>query len=243
MKQQISRCAYACPAPQHSRGECGGLSRGWFYRYQAALASVQPAEWSLQACGSGGWMAGCEWRSKAEALERALVFTLPWLTSSANSFLMLLALTVNSLIFQFIIFSACSPQLVGWIYSQNYSAWLHWVSVEEEIQWGLGTHFLFLGHQQQSLRHKVYAELVALHTTLSYSSAVSNHHCYTSHILYMLCAAADSSVESNSATPTDILEESGLNPQWSNTAHSHFHHVQYGSLVSRCVMSFMQAPL
>lgn len=47
------------------------------------------------------------------------MFTLPLLTSSANSFLMLLALTVNYLIFQFIIFSACSLLLVGWIYLQR----------------------------------------------------------------------------------------------------------------------------
>lgn len=56
-------------------------------------------------------MVGCEWRLKAEALGRALVLTLPCLTSSAKSFLMVLALTVISLIFQFIIFSACSLPL------------------------------------------------------------------------------------------------------------------------------------
>lgn len=56
-------------------------------------------------------MVGCEWRLKAEAPGRALVLTPPCLTSSANSFLMLLTLTVNSLIFQFVIFSARSLPL------------------------------------------------------------------------------------------------------------------------------------
>lgn len=94
---------------------CGGLNRGWLRRYEAAVALVERAERSLLARGAGGRMVRCEWRLRAEPPGRTLLLPPSSITRRAQSFLQLLAAALNSLIFQFIIFSPCWMLKMGWI--------------------------------------------------------------------------------------------------------------------------------